>query len=274
MADRAALSRVMLLLIKITQDFTQAATDKLGAGNTSNRQVQILMALHEHGGMTPSELATGLGVSRSSMSHALARFEEDHLISRAVDRHDRRSVRLSLTPRGQSRMRAFESALEGLLVREGPELRAVLALLDWPVDAIPGAGVSTRKAVQDLTASAVTFLAEVLPALRAFGVVETSDRFAIALIQDRGAMRPTQLAEELLMSSSGTCTLLDRLAAVGLVQRCPGDDEGDRRAVVVSLTERGREAAAVSLDVLERQWPALGAAMASALIKPSRVGVA
>ncbi|TFH88578.1 MarR family transcriptional regulator [Billgrantia azerbaijanica] len=60
------------------------------------------------------------------------------------------------------------------------------------------------------------------------------------------ALTPTQLYEALMLSSGGMTNRLDRLERAGLIQRSPNPE--DRRGVLVSLTERGR-------DLMERIIP-------------------
>lgn len=52
-------------------------------------------------------------------------------------------------------------------------------------------------------------------------------------------LSPTQLLKGLMLSSAGMTGRLDRLEERGLVERRP--DPGDRRAVLVELTDKGRE---------------------------------
>jgi DNA-binding MarR family transcriptional regulator len=52
-------------------------------------------------------------------------------------------------------------------------------------------------------------------------------------------LRPTDLTESLMLTSSGTTKRLDRLEQAGLVQREP--DPGDRRGTLISLTPAGHE---------------------------------
>jgi DNA-binding MarR family transcriptional regulator len=61
-----------------------------------------------------------------------------------------------------------------------------------------------------------------------------------------GRLRQVELAERVLLSTSGLSRLLDRIVAGGLVERlsCPSD----RRAYFISLTDAGRE-------MLDRMWP-------------------
>jgi DNA-binding MarR family transcriptional regulator len=52
-------------------------------------------------------------------------------------------------------------------------------------------------------------------------------------------LSPTGLGKGLMLSSAGVTSRLDRLERRGLVARLP--DPGDRRGVIVELTDRGRE---------------------------------
>lgn len=60
----------------------------------------------------------------------------------------------------------------------------------------------------------------------------------------RGPLRPSELQQVARLTSGGMTKQLDRLEALGLVQRSYGEVSGDRRASVVTLTPKGRDAAA------------------------------
>jgi DNA-binding MarR family transcriptional regulator len=66
-------------------------------------------------------------------------------------------------------------------------------------------------------------------------------------------LTPTQLARSLMLSSGGLTKRLDRMQAVGLIERRP--DPRDRRGVLVRLTRTGRSAvdAAVASHLAEEQ---------------------
>ncbi|MFC4274879.1 MarR family winged helix-turn-helix transcriptional regulator [Achromobacter aloeverae] len=68
------------------------------------------------------------------------------------------------------------------------------------------------------------------------------------------ALSPQQLAESLLLSSGAMTNRLDRLEQAGLVARQPNPD--DRRGIIVTLTELGRQTAdavlRAYLDILDR----------------------
>ncbi len=274
MADRGSVLQAGLLLFTLTVELTQAAVETLGAGNSGNRQVQILLALHTRSGLTPSRLAESLGMSRSSMSHALARFEAEDLIDRSVDRSDRRSMHLGLSPKGHGRLRAFERALGRVLRDRAGDLRAGVSLLGYPTTPDSWSELSVLEAGERLGSVGAAYVDDVAAALRPLGPLEWRERFVMALIHEHGELRPATLAGSLRMSSSGTSTLLDRLEALGLIRRTQGPDAGDRRAVLVSLTPQGARTAEAALDVLERHAKDLADAMISALIRPRADGAA
>jgi MarR family 2-MHQ and catechol resistance regulon transcriptional repressor len=81
-----------------------------------------------------------------------------------------------------------------------------------------GARLLEREAFGDLTP-------------RQFGVLES--------LYHRGPMRPGELSAKLLKSGGNITLVVDNLEKRGLV--CRQRDSDDRRAVVVSLTDEGRE---------------------------------
>lgn len=73
-----------------------------------------LRALYTDNGATASHLAQAVCRHPSSMTALLDRMEEKGLVSRAVDAHDRRSVRVYLTDTGQQMQRRVETAADYL----------------------------------------------------------------------------------------------------------------------------------------------------------------
>lgn len=74
--------------------------------------------------LTPSELAESLMMSRAGMTKRLDRLEAADLVERALDPGDRRSFRISLTPRGLELIDAALTEHAGLLARLGSALAA------------------------------------------------------------------------------------------------------------------------------------------------------
>jgi MarR family transcriptional regulator, transcriptional regulator for hemolysin len=85
---------------------------RLGGAGGSVAQWGVLWHLRESPGLSQRELAEGLGVGGSTMTHHLDRFEEDGLIRRSRDDHDRRVVRVSLTTKGRRHLVRLERAAD------------------------------------------------------------------------------------------------------------------------------------------------------------------
>jgi DNA-binding MarR family transcriptional regulator len=78
-----------------------------------------------------------------------------------------------------------------------------------------------------------------LAALAAHDVTPSQVRaIRVLAAHDSGGVRSKELAEHLKIAPRSTTEVVDALEAKGLVQRSP--DPGDRRATLVSLTDRGR----------------------------------
>jgi len=79
------------------------------------------------------------------------------------------------------------------------------------------------------------------------GVLDSGDLVSnvsiatLTLLHRDGPQRPTQIAEFTGLSSGGATKLITRLETAGLVARETGTVPTDGRAIVVSLTEFGRE---------------------------------
>jgi len=63
------------------------------------------------------------------------------------------------------------------------------------------------------------------------------------------ALRMTDLAKCLILSKGGTTKVVDRLEAIGLVQRL--QDPSDRRALLVEITPEGREMLTVIRPIVD-----------------------
>lgn len=84
---------------------------------------------------------------------------------------------------------------------------------------------------------------------------ELSSRANVATLfylELEGPRRPGALQEVTSLSSGGVSKLIDRLEAQGLVRRTFGPVDGDRRAVLVQLTPKGRRLARRMADAAQR----------------------
>lgn len=71
--------------------------------------------------------------------------------------------------------------------------------------------------------------------------LETLDVAVLAGLDLLGPMRPGFIAEVANLSTGGASKLVSRLERTGLVARVAGEVHGDRRAVEVVITDRGRD---------------------------------
>ena len=78
----------------------------------------------------------------------------------------------------------------------------------------------------------------------------------LATLDLSGPQRPADLAELSGMSSGGLSKLLDRMEEAGAIERVQGAVPGDRRGVLVSLTERGQVLLRTFTEELALRLPA------------------
>lgn len=71
-----------------------------------------------------------------------------------------------------------------------------------------------------------------------------------------GPRRPSDLVKLTGLSTGGLSKLLDRMEELGAIRRERGAVSGDRRGVLVSLTDRGAELVRVLAAELEERLPA------------------
>ena len=81
-----------------------------------------MLAIHEKGSASPSDVAARVGIDRGATSRLIARMEANGLVERRIHNDDRRSVVLFLSPTARAEM-------PGLIARSKRVNRDVLALL-------------------------------------------------------------------------------------------------------------------------------------------------
>lgn len=101
-----------------------------GLGSTG---VAVLGQLHRRGALTASEIAAAERVQPQSLTRVLASLEEQQLISRQQDTHDRRRHTIELTDRGRQLLKEHMKSSDDWLAeaieeRLNPTERAVLQL--------------------------------------------------------------------------------------------------------------------------------------------------
>lgn len=261
-SDRAAVARALVMMLRYSAEITQIAVQSLGRGEVENRDVQFLLSVHAMGPVTPTDLSATTGTAPSMVSRALRRLEEVGLVARTRDSGDRRSVLVTLTSRGRRRITGFAERLSDYYVTSEPLLKDAFTALGLPN---PDAGVETAvdplAAAAELSRVGAAFVDDVTRALEPFSVHEFADRFTLVLIFLYGEQRPTQIADELGFTLSGTSGVLTRLESAGLITRRHDVTAGDRRAVKLELTPRGEEAVRVQLETFAQHAPEVVAAL-------------
>jgi DNA-binding MarR family transcriptional regulator len=86
----------------------------------------------------------------------------------------------------------------------------------------------------------------------ATGLLLADNEALLNLARSDHPLRMSDIAERLVLSRGGTTKVIDRLEALGYVVR--SSDPSDRRAMIVSVTDRGRSA-------LERTRPVVDEAL-------------
>jgi DNA-binding MarR family transcriptional regulator len=76
------------------------------------------------------------------------------------------------------------------------------------------------------------------PVYREHGLEPGWHDILATLRRSGGTLRPTDLTNASMLTSSGTTKRLDKLESAGLISRAP--DPGDRRGTLITLTDDGR----------------------------------
>lgn len=96
---------------------TRRLRRQAAAGEQPASVLSALAVLNRFGPTTLGELAEAEGVSRPTMTVLAAGLEREGLVSREVDREDRRVARLSISPRGREVLAASRSRKNAYLAR-------------------------------------------------------------------------------------------------------------------------------------------------------------
>jgi DNA-binding MarR family transcriptional regulator len=260
--DHAAVARALVMMLRYSADITEIAVQSLGRGEVENRDVQFLLTVHAMGPVTPTALSVTTGTAPSVVSRALRRLEEVGLVARTRDAGDRRSVLVTLTGRGRRRITGFAQRLSDYYVASEPLLKDAFTALGVTA---PDAGVETDvdplAAAAQMSRAGAAFVGDVTRVLAPFSVHEFADRFTLVIIFLYGEQRPTQIADELGFTLSGTSGVLTRLESAGLITRRHDVTTGDRRAVKLELTPRGEESVRVQLETFIEHAPEVVAAL-------------
>jgi DNA-binding MarR family transcriptional regulator len=239
-----AAHEAVALLQRYTVEVSRALEEVLGAGATGTVDVGLLIAIHARPRLSPAEAGKLVGSPRSTVARGLARLVGGGLVERRTSADDRRRTELVLTRRGRRSIDRMNDVLDAYY-RDGEALAKEAMHLVGRQSHRPteDGEISALEVASRLGRAAENARAAVDRAGHQFGLEGSIDRYAVVVVA-LGETRPSQLAHELLLTPTGTSSLLDRLGARGLVERIPGAIDADRRAVVVRATQRGRDAAA------------------------------
>lgn len=163
-------------------------------------------------------------------------------------------------------MASLEAHLEDLFRSTEPAAKEIISLLTrGAVLPEQACRTSPLAIAEEMGSWGAGFVEELEPLLRDYGLLRDIDRYAMFLIYDRGSVRPTALADELLLTTGAVTGVLDHIEGASLIERTRLPNTRDRRAVVVLATDRGADAAQAMLRVLDRRSEALCAVFAQTL---------
>jgi DNA-binding MarR family transcriptional regulator len=190
------------------------------------------------------------GLSRAGVAALVSRLEEIGLVERHHGKRDRRTVLTSLTRAGRRRLAELDTALEWHYVESRPLVEEIVTLL---------CGDQASSAKRDVSETAMMVAGRMGAAGAPYdsqladevGLVNAKSRIALTALLADGPLRPGELADVLELTSGGLTYLVNQLEADGLVERSYGLLAEDRRAVVISLTERGAETAGTIASIFE-----------------------
>jgi MarR family transcriptional regulator for hemolysin len=95
----------------------------LGHYGSSLTTWAVLRSADDEAGLSQRELAARMSIESPTLVHHLDRMEHEGLIARTRDEHDRRIVRVSLTPTGRRRY----TELRGVAANLDAQLRSLLS---------------------------------------------------------------------------------------------------------------------------------------------------
>jgi DNA-binding MarR family transcriptional regulator len=107
-------SSTAFLLARVGVAIKMRVLDELGQAGCGGYGYGVLAMLGEGAQETQAAIADGLGVDRSQLVHILDTLEEDGLVERRRDPHDRRRHAVSITPEGKRHLMRLRSTVREL----------------------------------------------------------------------------------------------------------------------------------------------------------------
>lgn len=222
------------------------------------RDYEVLQSLADLGPSSQRHLSRLLWVNRTIMVKLVDALEADGLVQRRRDPADRRSYALQLTPAGEQARADYSLAADRaeagltapLSTREATALRALLSAIalsaDQPIE-LP-AGLAGR--VSFLLTPAHNRVRERVNArLGALGLT-TALYGTLATMQARGPISQQAIADQLGLTGPAIVQNVDRLQALGLVDR--RRHPADRRSYALEPTSKGRATVSQARAAIEQ----------------------
>jgi DNA-binding MarR family transcriptional regulator len=246
---------------------------------TANLPFIVLLGLYVDGPMRPTAIARLSGLTSGGVSGALERMEALGLLTRDFGRvpGDRRGVVVRLTDTGLDAAARISGLVDVVVDRLLRDLCRLAELQDRrnapgevtapvpPVVPAPGPtgpeeSPGDEPSVRQRSRANIDIMLRVvrvgLHATRATRERLVESEFAqnvseLALygLLVHGSLRPSEIATMTGLSSGGVSGLLERLEGLGIVSRDFGMVPGDRRGVVVRLTDKGYRGMLVVIEI-------------------------
>ena len=230
------------LLGRFSDDMTRIVDQHFGSDWAENDEIIALVSLTDVPPPTTRQLSERSGLHRRATSRLVSRLQADRLVFTRVAEVDRRAIQLTLTEAGRERMQALERAMDVFFddsSRLASDVVSGLGDTSQPESALtflrPG-----PLGLLEQTVSVGTELVGRLPVSAGRSRLTGRERAALVRIASDHLVRPLDLGHSLRVGRSGVSYLVDRLCAKGLVERQPGRVSGDRRAVVLNVTDIGQ----------------------------------
>ncbi|WP_353807187.1 MarR family winged helix-turn-helix transcriptional regulator [Agromyces sp. SYSU T00194] len=250
-------ARALVLAARITGHLNAVSPPAIAGSPASNLTHRILVQLDANpAGIAPSVLAELLEVDRSVISRALADLDRHRIVTRRVEAHDRRYVRVRLSARGRREMATYSESIRSVLPVIAPLADELLTIVGDEGSDAP-TPVTPAIAADRLAAYGVGVVPRLVEEERERGVTHWSQRFALWVVCDLRSTSPARIAELLLLPRDTIEVALAALEERELVEPV-GASEPTFRA-----TDRGNALTAAHADIVLDPRGGLRAALAS-----------
>lgn len=124
-------SDLMEAVTRLSRRLRTVFDQQVTAHGLTYPRARALIRLAQRQNITQTELASELNVEQATMGRLLDRLEENHLIERRADPHDRRVKLLVLTPRGEEQaalVRSIADRMRADIFQKIPQKEVHVAL--------------------------------------------------------------------------------------------------------------------------------------------------